>query len=33
MMEWNGSEFGKKIANENLKETIPNTDYDRLETT
>jgi hypothetical protein len=26
---WNGNECGKKLGDENIKETIPNRDYGR----
>jgi len=32
-MLWNGNEFGKNWANENLKATTPSTDYVRSKTT
>jgi hypothetical protein len=32
-MLWNGRECRKNEGNENLKATIPNTDYDRLKVT
>jgi hypothetical protein len=32
-MLWKGNVCGKKSGNENLKATIPNTDYDTSETT
>ena len=31
-MPWNGNERGKNKGHENLKATIPNTDYDRSKT-
>jgi hypothetical protein len=32
-MLWNDNECGKNSGNENIKETIHNTDYDRSKTT